>query len=224
MSLEYIDFYCSLNEFEKKFAPDKIYHAGDLDLLFNGLKISIVGSRKVSEEGKKRTKLLAKSLVEKGVTIVSGMAEGVDTIAHTTAMNNSGKTIAVVGTPLDKVYPKSNAELYSQIATNHLAISQFPSGYPFKKENFPRRNRTMALISDATIIVEASEKSGTRHQGWEALRLGRPLYILQNVVKDNSITWANEMLNYGAKVLTRESLENLTQEVPDLSLSLNLQI
>src|SRR5690606_30712520 len=113
--------------------------------------------------------------------------------------------------------PKKNKSLQDHIGHDHLLVSQFPVGYPVTPKNFPMRNRTMALISDATIIIEASEKSGTKHQGWEALRLGRGLFILESVISEHGITWAKEMLNYGAQILTRENLPFLLTDVPYLT-------
>src|SRR5690606_7977129 len=191
--------------------PTKIYYEGDETLLYNKRRVSVVGSRKVSDLGKRRTQYITEMLIKHDVIIVSGMAEGVDTIAHRTALNN-GHTIAVLGTSLDQVYPKSNADLFEIIKKDHLAISQFAANYPLQKKNFPQRNRTMALISDATIIIEATEKSGTRHLGWEALRLGRNLYILENVVQ--STNWAKEMIQYGAVMLTNKMLESAIEEIP----------
>lgn len=98
-----------------------------------------------------------------------------------------------------------------------MLISQFPSGYPTTPKNFPMRNRTMALISDATIIIEASEKSGTMHQGWEALRLGRSLYILENIISEHNISWAKEMLQYGAEILTPGNIQDILEELPYLT-------
>ncbi|EKF54561.1 short-chain dehydrogenase/reductase SDR [Galbibacter marinus] len=138
-------------------------------------------------------------------------AEGVDTIAHHTAIIN-GRTIAVLGTSLDVVYPKSNKDLFKIIKANHLAISQFETNHPILKSNFPQRNRTMALISEATFIIEATEISGTRYQGWEALRLGRALYILENVVRNTK--WAREKIQYGAVVLTNKMLERAIEDMP----------
>src|SRR5690606_12728092 len=86
------------------------------------------------------------------------------------------------------------------------------TNHPIQKSNFPQRNRTMALISDATFIIEATEKSGTRHQGWEALRLGRTLYVLENVVQ--STKWAKEMLQYGAVMLTNKMLQSAIEDIP----------
>ena len=100
--------------------------------------------------------------------VVSGLACGIDTAAHTAAIESGGKTIAVLGTPLDDTYPQENQALQSLIMAQHLAVSQFAPGAGTQPKNFPVRNRTMALLTDATVIVEAGEKSGTVHQGWEA--------------------------------------------------------
>ena len=99
---------------------------------------------------------------------------------------------------------------------DELVVSQFPPGAPIQPKNFPMRNRTMALLSDATIIVEAAEKSGTVHQGWEALRLGRLLFILENLATKPDLSWPSEMLRYGAQVLSRENLELALEEMPEI--------
>jgi DNA processing protein len=211
------EFYNFLTELEKKNCPSELYSIGDFSLLKDKRRVSVVGSRKVSREGILRTKILVNELVDKGFVVVSGLAEGVDTIAHETAIKQEGKTIAVIGTPLNKVYPKENYNLFKIISEEHLAISQFPIGYPQLPANFPMRNRTMALISDATIIVEATEKSGTKHQGWEALRLGRSLFILENIFNDKTIKWPKEMVEYGAQVLTRDNMRELLDSVPYLT-------
>jgi len=203
-----------LNEVECRNAPKTLFLAGDPELLRSEKRLSVVGSRKISAEGVKRTRDLVERLVKQGVTVVSGLAEGVDTVAHQTAVANGGQTIAVIGTPLDQYYPKQNRALQQHMMREQLVVSQFAPGYPVKKTNFPMRNRTMALLSDATIIVEASEKSGTRHQGWEALRLGRPLFLLRNVAEDPELSWASEMMRYGAQVLTPNNLELALEETP----------
>jgi len=210
----------NLTKIEKKNSPDIFFYQGDFSLLENERRVSIVGSRKITDSGIKRTRKITKLLIKNNITIVSGLAEGVDTIAHTTAINEDGKTIAVIGTSLDKYYPKENKSLQEKIALEHLIISQFPSGYPTTPKNFPIRNRMMALISDATIIIEASEKSGTKHQGWEALRLGRGLFIMENVVKSN-LSWVNDMLEYGAQILTSENCQYLIDDIPYLTSKTN---
>lgn len=213
-SLSYLE---KLTEIEKKNSPESFFYQGNYALLQNGRRVSVVGSRKVSELGKLRAEKITRFLVKSGITVVSGLAQGVDTIAHQTAIKEGGSTIAVIGTPLSKYYPKENKGLQNLIAADHLLISQFPENYPVTPKNFPIRNRLMALISDATIIIEASEKSGTKHQGWEALRLGRTVFIMENIIKDNSITWAKEMLNYGAEVLTNENFKDLIFDLPFLT-------
>jgi len=203
-----------LNEIERKHAPEILYIDGDRTLLSTGVRVSVVGTRKPSEKGIKRTRALTQALVRHGITVVSGLAEGIDTVAHETAISVGGRTIAVLGTPLDKVFPAKNRKLLDTIKREHLAVSQFPEGYPYRKENFPRRNRTMALISDATVIVEAGEKSGTRHQGWEALRLGRLVFLMENVAENPELTWPREMIGYGAQVLRREDLPEILYDIP----------
>ncbi len=206
-----------LTEAEKKHSPRELYIAGDRELLYNKRRVSVVGSRKATKEGLIRAKIVAQALVRNDIIVVSGLAMGIDTMAHRTVIENGGRTIAVLGTPLDKAYPKQNAELLDLIKKKHLAISQFPEGYPSQPKNFPMRNRTMALISDATIIIEAGEKSGTRHQGWEALRLGREVYILDNVAHDPKLGWAREMMEYGAQALSRGHIDRVLEDIPYLT-------
>jgi len=191
-----------LSPIEKKNAPEVLFAAGRIDLLTRGCRVSIVGTRRPSPEGVKRAARLARILVENGVIIVSGLALGIDTIAHRSAIDHGGKTIAVLATPLDEVTPRENTDLQHEIMRDHLALSQFAAGHLVQRSNFPRRNRTMALVSDATVIVEAGKTSGTRHQGYEALRLGRPLFILKSVFDHPGLEWPEEMLDYGARVLS----------------------
>ena len=208
------DLIGELTAHEARHAPEALYLAGDPATLDAGQRISVVGSRKVTDDGARRTRALCRRLVRRGVVIVSGLAEGVDTIAHTTAIEAGGRTVAVLGSPLDDVHPRSNAALFERIAREHLAVSQFPSGSRVHRGTFPMRNRTMALLTDATIIVEAGETSGTRHQGWEAIRLGRPLFLLESVVGSGAASWAAEMLEYGAQTLTRDTLDDVLEELP----------
>lgn len=205
----------SLNEFERKNAPETIFAAGDVSILHLPV-VSIVGSRKTSEEGLKRTSFLTKKLTERGIAILSGLAEGIDAMAHSTAIRIGGKTIGVLGTPLDQFYPKSNQPLQEKMMSSHLVLSQFPSGRVITKKNFPMRNRLMALLSGATVIVEANEKSGSLHQAWEALRLNRPLYFLKSNLDRSDLTWPSELLSYGAKILTEDSIDELSADVPSL--------
>lgn len=206
-----------LNAIEEKNKPEFLHYLGDKSLLRQHPKVSIVGSRAVSEEGLKRCRKIVKLLSEKGAVIVSGLARGIDTEAHITAINNGAKTIAVLGSSLEQIYPKENEELQKQIAREHLLISQFPENSPIRKSNFPIRNRTMALISDCTVIIEAQDKSGSLHQGWEALRLGRPLFLLQSSVENTSLSWPQQLLTYGAKILSDNNIDDFLCSLPWLS-------
>jgi len=201
-----------LSPIERKNAPEILFAAGRIELLTHGRRVAVVGTRTPSPDGAKRAARLARFLAENGVTVVSGLALGIDTVAHRTAIEHGGATIAVLATPLDQVTPKENADLQQEIMKDHLALSQFASGYPIKRSNFPRRNRTMALVSDASVIVEASATSGTLHQGYEALRLGRPLFLLKSVFDTAGLDWPAEMLHYGARVLSEP--EELLEVIP----------
>lgn len=186
------------NDVESKNAPDMLFASGRLETPLKLSRVSIVGTRTPSKEGEEIARKTAEMLVHKGYAVVSGLAKGIDTVAHRTAIGAGGQTIAVLGTPLDRTYPAENARLQAEIMEEHLAVSQFLPGRPVERGNFVRRNRTMAVISDATVIVEASRSSGTQHQGWEAIRLGRDLFMSELVMKDLGNEWAQKISQYGA--------------------------
>jgi DNA processing protein len=201
-----------LNEVEAKFAPKRLFVMGDRELLSYSPRVAIIGSRRASEEGLRRAAKLSRELVKRGVSIVSGLAEGIDTVAHSSAIQAGGRTIAVIGTPLNVSFPAKNRDLQNRISADHLLISQFESGTPIQRKNFPLRNRTMALLSHASVIVEAGETSGSLSQGWEALRLGRPLFLLQSVLENPTLQWPKEMIDYGASVLSES--EDVLDVIP----------
>lgn len=209
-----------LNNIEKTYAPKIIFYKGSMEIPIPCPRVSIIGSRDASEKGLLEAKKISKILVENDVIIVSGLAKGIDTVGHKTAIKYGGKTIAVIGTPLNKVYPKENTELQEEIMKNHLVISQYPVGHPTTPKDFIFRNRTMALISDATVIVEAGESSGSLHQGWETLRIGRPLFICKDVVENKKLEWPKKMLKYGAMTFDEplDILENLPTNIKMLEL------
>lgn len=165
-----------------------LYLAGDASLV-RLPAVAIVGARKSSPEGLRRAARLARELVAAKIVVVSGLAEGIDASAHRAAIESGGRTIAVIGTPLELAYPAANAALQQEIYRHHLLISQFESGKRVHASNFPERNRVMAAVSDATVIIEASNTSGSLHQAAECTRLGRPLFIAKSVVDDPSLTW-----------------------------------
>lgn len=180
-----------------------LYYCGDIEYL-NTRGVAIVGSRHPSDFGIRRATKLVRLLVEDNITIFSGLAEGIDTVAHLTAIENKGKTVAVIGTPLNEFYPKKNKELQLFIAQNHLLISQVPfikyslQDYRWNRGFFPERNKTMSALSEATVIIEASETSGTLIQAKAALAQGRKLFILQNCFENKSITWPEKFEKLGA--------------------------
>jgi DNA processing protein len=180
---------------DKKSRSVLLFYAGDLTLLQRPC-VAIVGTREVSDEGVRRTRKLAAMLVREQVVVVSGLAMGVDSAAHSAAVDANGKTIAVIGTPLSRCSPLRNAPLQEQIYRDHLLISQFEWGSTVYPTNFPKRNRTMAALCDATVIVEASDTSGTLHQALECVSLARPLFILRSLVEDGRVTWPARFLRH----------------------------
>ncbi len=189
------DFFKRPDDTEGSAVDMRLYYAGDLSLLQRPC-VAIVGTRNVSENGAARTKRLARELVDAGVVVVSGLAAGVDTAAHTAAIEAGGQTVAVIGTPLEKAYPAANGHLQETIYREHLLISQFASGERTFRASFPLRNKLMATLSDATVVMEASDTSGTLHQAAECTRLGRWLFIAQSVVDDPSLEWPKKFLKY----------------------------
>lgn len=202
-----------LNNLERQNAPTEIFLLGDNSLLKKSVRVALIGTREPTSEGVNRARKLAAKLVERNITVVSGLAQGIDTASHKTAIESGGRTIAVIGTPLSTYYPKENSVLQDEIAQKHLLISQFPESSPISRSNFPIRNRLMALISNATVIIEAKDGSGTRHQALEALRLVRPLWILQSCYEDTSLSWPKHFVKLGANVLSDTSLEEFFEMI-----------
>ena len=188
---------------DAKYPIDLFYYRGDLGLLDTPC-ISIVGTRDNTEEGERRTIKLATLLVEHNFTIVSGLAAGIDTIAMKTVMGMGAKVVGCIGTPIDSYYPKENEGLQNEVAEKHLLISQVPiykyhiQTFQSKRFYFPQRNITMAAISDATIIIEASDTSGTLTQARACIEQGRKLFILNSCFENPEITWPAKYLKKGA--------------------------
>lgn len=203
-----------LNEIERKYAPPQLWVVGDPSIFSEGRIVSVVGSRRPSPEGVRRTRRLVSELIRRDIAVLSGLALGVDTVAHEAAMQCGGRTVAVLGTPLEQATPRSNARLQQSIMSEHVVVSQFAPGTAVRKWFFTSRNRTMALLSPATIIIEAREGSGTQHQGWEAIRLGRPLYFLKSAVDSTDVEWIHEQLKYGAEILGDDNVADVLDAIP----------
>jgi DNA processing protein len=152
--------------------------------------VAIIGSRRASEDGRARAHRLAGELGQRGYTIVSGLAAGIDTAAHTGALESGHRTVAVIGTGVEHSYPPENAELQREIARRGAVISQFFPESRAKAENFRRRNATMSGLAAGTVIVEASARSGARIQARRALAHGRPVFIARELLEDE---WAQQL-------------------------------
>jgi DNA processing protein len=129
------------------------------------------------------------------VVVISGLAKGVDTEALTAAMEAGGSVVAVIGTPVDRAYPAENKALQERIYQDHLLVSQFAPGERVFPSNFPERNKLMAALTDATVIIEAGDTSGTLHQAAECVRLGRWLFIAKNLIDNPTLQWPKRFLH-----------------------------
>lgn len=181
-----------------------LYFQGWWDLI-DSPSVAIVGTREPSAEGKARARKLVKHFVQENFTVVSGLAKGIDTTVHTTALEEGGRTIAVIGTPLNVRYPKENSSLQETIASEHLLISQVPVIRYFEVSNltanrffFVERNITMSALTRATVIVEAGETSGTLVQAKHALKQGKKLFILESNFQNSGLSWPSKFEALGA--------------------------
>ena len=177
------------------FPPERdrtLYLLGDASLLFRR-RVAVIGSREATPQGLQRAARLAKELAQAGIVVMSGLAKGIDTIVHETAMQY-GKTIAVLGTPLGEVYPPENAVLQQKISEEHLLVSPFHAEAKTSPASFPDRNRVMAAISHATAVIEATDTSGTLHQATACLLYHRPLFLARSLVENPKVKWPSRFL------------------------------
>jgi DNA processing protein len=185
---------------DAEYPVEVLYYQGWWDLIGTRC-VAVVGTRKPSHDGIRQAESIVKGLALDGFTIVSGLADGIDTVAHTTAIKWNAPTIAVIGTPLSKCYPRGNCKLQQDIARNHLLISQVPicryvdQHFTINSRFFPERNITMSALTEATIIVEASDTSGTLTQARAALKQKRKLFILDSCF---GLKWPHTYAEKGA--------------------------
>ena len=169
--------------------PPLIFMAGEL-LPRDARSIAVVGARKASTRGRDAAAAIAEHLVAAGYTVVSGLARGIDTAAHTAALAGGGRTVAVIGTGLGRAYPPENARLQRRITHTGAVISQFWPDAPPSKRSFPMRNAVMSGLSLASVVVEASERSGSRMQARLALEHGRPVFLPSRLLDQE---WARHL-------------------------------
>ena len=182
--------------------PKCIYVKGNIDYI-NNESVAIVGSRDVSIYGKKSTKYFSMELAKRKVNIISGLARGVDSIAHTSALVNNSKTYAVMGNGLDIIYPKENIKLAEKILSSGGAIiSEYVIGTKPESDNFPKRNRIISGLSDAIIVIEATKKSGALITADYAINQGKEVWAVPGNINSYNSLGTNQLIKDGANVLT----------------------
>lgn len=190
--------------------PFVLFYKGDISLLdSNNKTVGVVGSRNHTDYGKDATEKIVEGLVKENIVIVSGMAKGIDSIAHNASIQNNGKTIAVLGNGVDECYPRENSKLFEEIAQKGLILSEYPEFVKANKENFPKRNRIIAGISDAILVTDAKKKSGSMITVSRALEMGKDIFCVPHVIGIES--GCNSLIKEGAKLV--ESAQDILQEL-----------
>ncbi|AZN40842.1 DNA-processing protein DprA [Paenibacillus albus] len=194
--------------------PPWVLYAIGKDTLLRRPSIAIVGSRGPTAYGRRTASELARKLSERGLTVVSGMARGIDALAHEGALQGSGSTIAVLGTPVTMIYPADNRQLYAEIAKNGLILSEVPIGTPFHPGLFPLRNRIIAALSLGTVVVEAAERSGSLITADQALEMSRDVFAVPGPISSPKSAGTNGLIRQGAKLVS--SFEDIIEEYSGL--------
>ncbi|OBQ34877.1 MAG: DNA repair protein Smf [Anabaena sp. CRKS33] len=192
--------------------PPLLYYRGEIDLQENsGQKplVGIVGTRQPTEYGIKWTRQISTALAKNGFTVVSGMAEGIDTESHSAALKAGGRTIAVMGTGVDVIYPHKNRDLYQQILKSGIVISEYPAKTPPNRTHFPRRNRIIAGLSRAVLVMEAPLKSGALITATYANEFNRDVYALPGRIDDQPSQGCLKLISQGAGLINHELNELL---------------
>jgi DNA processing protein len=166
--------------------PPILFLRGTLDER-DAVSVAVVGTRQATAQGLDQAKELAAGLAVRGVPVISGLAAGIDTAAHTATLANGGRTVAVIGTGIDRSYPPQNAGLQQEITAKGLVISQFLPGAPPTKTSFPMRNAVMSGYALATVVIEAAYRSGARMQARLALQHGRHVFLMRSLLQHD---WA----------------------------------
>ncbi|MFH1045850.1 MAG: DNA-processing protein DprA [Candidatus Omnitrophota bacterium] len=193
--------------------PPMLYIKGDL-VAEDALAVAIVGSRRATYYGLKNAEQLGYQLAARGITIVSGLARGVDSAAHRGALAAKGRTIAVLGSGLNMIYPPEHAALADQIAESGAVVSEFTLDTPPHKQNFPRRNRIISGLSLAVVVIEAARKSGALITAHCALEQGREVCALPGKVDSLTSFGTHELIKEGAKLV--QSVEDIIEELQPL--------
>jgi len=190
--------------------PATLWTRGDLSL-FAQTAVAVVGARNATREGVEIAYQIAADLTRAGVVVVSGLARGVDAAAHTGALDAGGKTIAVLGTGIDRVYPSENKALHERIAESGLLITEFAPGSPPELFHFPQRNRIISGLSKAVVVVEARDKSGSLITARLAGDQGRDVMVVPGPTRSGQNRGGHALLKDGAKLV--ESAVDILQEL-----------
>ncbi|MBE9117811.1 DNA-protecting protein DprA [Lusitaniella coriacea LEGE 07157] len=200
--------------------PPILYYRGQVNLqenLGSIPAIGIVGTRNATEYGRRWTKKISAALAQHGFTVVSGMALGIDTEAHRSCLDAGGRTIAVLGTGIDTIYPHSNNKLYEQIQQQGLVLSEYPPGTQPEAKNFPPRNRIIAGLCRAILVMEAAKRSGALITSRYANEFNRDVYALPGSLNQPQSMGCLELANRGAQMILGEgSLLEMLGEIPQL--------
>ena len=193
--------------------PEKLYYKGNLELLKSERMIAVVGTRNPSSYGKLCCEYMIKKMSKADITIVSGFAKGIDSIAHKTSLLTDGKTIAVIASGLDIVYPASNLSLYREIEEKGLILSEYEAGVKPFKFNFPQRNRIIAGLSKGTIVVESKDRGGSLITADLALEFNRDVYAVPGDVFSEYSKGCNNLIRDSKA----KSLSNINELLDDYS-------
>ncbi|PSB52478.1 DNA-processing protein DprA [Chamaesiphon polymorphus] len=209
-------------------APSVLYYRGQVSLAENrgeAPTVGIVGTRDPSDYGKRWARKISELLAMKGFTIVSGLAQGIDTEAHTACLEAGGRTIAVVGSGLNIVYPPRNQALAAQIERDGLIVSEYTANTPPDRGHFPARNRIIAGLSRVTIVIEAPTRSGALITAHQANDFGRDVYVLPGSIDNPKAIGCLELLSRGAQpILGLDPLLELLAAIPQLGTTQQLQL
>ncbi len=193
--------------------PITLYVKGDWQACFDAPCVAVVGSRRCSTYGENASEMLTRDLAANGICVVSGLARGIDTAAHRGAIDAKGKTIAVLGTGIDQIYPKENAKLVENIlASGGAVVSQFPLGTPPLKDNFPYRNRIISGLSLGVLLIEASERSGSLITARLAMEQNREVMAVPGNITSKNSFGTNYLIKSGAKLV--QQWQDVVSELP----------
>ncbi|MFW6389782.1 MAG: DNA-processing protein DprA, partial [Halanaerobiales bacterium] len=180
--------------------PPVIYYKGNN--ILSSFSVAVIGSRRCTAYGRKTAEKISYELSQKGLTIVSGMARGIDTKGHIGSLKAKGNTVAVLGSGLDIIYPPESKELFNEIQNNGMVISEFPPGVEPVSGNFPQRNRIISGLSRGVIVIEAAARSGSLITADLALEQGRELFAVPGNINRIRSQGTNKLIQKGAKLVT----------------------